>query len=528
MTAVSEQRPANGAEVLVKTLLAGAVDTCFANPGTSEMQFVAALDTVPGMRCVLGLFEGVVTGAADGYGRMRDKPAATLLHLGPGLANGLANVHNARRAGTPMVNIVGEHATWHRAADAPLHSDIEGLARPMSHWVRTSLCSADIGRDAVDAINAANASAGRIATLILPADTAWEPGPEVGSGFVDPRLGMPVTALLEQAAAALEQARGGPGKVAIMLSGRALRAEAMATASRIAEKTGAVLLAQQSNGRTERGAGRVAVERVVYPVDAALAKLRDIKRLILVGAKAPVAFFAYPGKPSSVLPPDCQVIRLAGASEDLPATLSMLAERVGASRTAPRVTAAESMPLPSAGRLTSATVLQTVAALLPDQAIIVDESVTSGRELFQYTSAAAPHDYLQLTGGAIGSGLPLATGAAVACPTRKVVSLEGDGSGMYTVQALWTQARENLDVLTIVFANRGYQILKGELKGVGVESAGEQAERMLTIASPELDWVSLARGIGVEGARAGTNEELAKLMKHALGRSGPFLIQVDL
>ena len=515
----------NGAEVLVKTLLAGKVDVCFANPGTSEMQFVAALDKVPGMRCVLGLFEGVVTGAADGYARMADRPAATLLHLGPGLANGLANIHNAKRGGSPMVNIVGEHATWHKWADAPLHSDIEALARPMSHWVRTSQCSADIARDAVDAVNYANSSSGRIATLILPADTAWEPGPEVGTGFATPALGLPVAAVLDQAAKALADAA--PGQCAIMLSGRALRAEALATASRIAEKTGARLLAQQSNARTERGVGRVSVERVPYPVDQALAKLQGIKRLILIGAKAPVSFFAYPGKPSSVLPPDCEVIRLAGPAEDLPATLSMLAERVGATKVAPRLSTETKPALPT-GRLTADAVLQAVGALLPEQAILVDEAVTSGRALFNFTGGSAPHDYLQLTGGAIGDGLPMATGAAIACPDRKVISLEGDGSGMYTLQALWTQAREKLNVLTIVFANRGYQILKGELKGVGVDKAGEQAERMLTIASPELDWVGLAKGMGVDAAQTDSADELVKLMRAAIAKPGPFLIQANI
>ena len=519
-----EQRPPNGAEVLVRTLLAGGVDVCFANPGTSEMQFVAALDTVPGMRCVLGLFEGVVTGAADGYGRMADRPAATLLHLGPGLANGLANLHNARRAGTGIVNIVGEHATWHRAFDAPLHSDIEGLARPMSHWVHTSGFSTDIGRDAVRAINEARRDGGRIATLILPADTAWEPGPEVGAGFVEPTYAAPAPALVDQAVAALKQ--GQPGETVLLLSGRALRAGALDWAARIAARTGARVMAQQSNSRMARGRGRVPIDRVFYPVGMALEQLKAVRRVILVGAKAPVGFFAYPGRPSSMLPPGCEVIRLAGAAEDLEASLRLLADRVGATHTAVprRELTAPGLP---AGRLDASKVMQAVGALLPEQAILVDESISSGRDLFQYTENSAPHDYLQITGGAIGCGLPLATGASVACPDRQVVCLEGDGSGMYTLQALWTQARENMKVLTIIFANRGYQILKGELAGVGVENPGEQAERMLTVAWPELDWVSLARGMGVEGGRADTAEGFADLVRAGLRHPGPFLIQAQ-
>ncbi len=515
----------NGADALCDTLLAGGVDTCFANPGTSEMHFVAALDRKPRMRCVLGLFEGVVTGAADGYARMAEKPAATLLHLGPGLANGLANLHNARRARSPVVNIVGDHATYHLKHDAPLTSDIEGLARPMSHWVGRVQDADHVSRDAAQAITQARTAPGRIATLILPADAAWTETRAPLSAVTAP---LPRAQVLQpHIEAAVAAIRSGK-RATLMLSGVALRANALEVAGRIAKATGVRLLAQQSNARMERGAGRMDIERVPYPVEQALQALKDIEHLILVGAKAPVAFFAYPGKPSSMLPQACSVLQLADPADDLLHALQWLAEELGVSASVkPDVMEFKRPDLPT-GALTPAAVATALAALMPENAIICDESVTSGRNLFQFTRTVPQHDYLQLTGGAIGEGLPMAAGAAIACPDRKVISLEADGSGMYTLQALWTQAREALDVVTIVFANRSYAILHAELRGVGAGVPGVNARRMLDLDQPALQWTQLAAGMGVESARATTAEEFCKLLKAALSRKGPFLIEAVL
>jgi acetolactate synthase-1/2/3 large subunit len=482
----------NGADVLCDTLLAAGVDTCFANPGTSEMHFVAALDRKPEMRCILGLFEGVVTGAADGYARMADKPAATLLHLGPGLANGLANLHNARRANSPVVNIVGDHATYHLQYDAPLTTDIEMLARPMSHWVRTVPDAAWNSTEAP-----------------LQAPRPLPPRRQVGA---------------DRMRDAVQAIRSGK-RTLLMLSGLALREANLHVAGRIAQATGVRLLAQQSNARLERGAGRVEIDRVPYSVDQALAALQDIECLILIGAVEPVAFIAYPDKPSRIAPPDCTVLELAAPGDDLEHALAWLAsELVVPATTAIALPALARPPLPS-GALTPVAVATALAALMPDQAIICDESVTSGRSLFQHTRTTPPHDFLQLTGGAIGLGLPLATGAAVASPGRKVICLEADGSGMYTVQALWTQAREKLDVVTIIYANRAYAILQGELKQVGAGNPGVNASRMLNLDQPALDWVKMAEGMGVEAVRAETAEAFSDALKAALARPGPFLIE---
>jgi len=510
----------NGAESLVRTLVGGGVELCFANPGTSEMHFVAALDRVEGMRCVLGLFEGVVTGAADGYARMAEKPAATLLHLGPGLANGLANLHNAHKAATPMVNIVGDHATYHRQYDAPLTSDIEGAARPFSAWVRTSPDAARVAADGADAIAAALTPPGQVATLILPADTAWnEGGPPAPVPPIPGRARVPHERVVE-AARVLRS-----GEPAILLLGnRGLRASGLELASRIAAKTGARLLGQTFVGRIERGAGRVAVDRLPYPVDQALKVLEGVRHIILVGAKDPVAFFAYPEKPSRLAPADAAIHLLATREEDIVLALEALADEVGARATPPTLARLERAAL-ATGAITPITVGQSIGALLPENCIVADEGVSTGRGFFAPTRGAPPHDWLQNMGGSIGLGMPMATGAALACPDRKVVSLEADGSAMYTLQALWTQARENLDVTTVIFANRAYAILKGELANVGAQNVGRKALDMLDLGRPDLDFVALAKGMGVPGARATTMEEFNRRFAEGLATKGPYLVE---
>jgi acetolactate synthase-1/2/3 large subunit len=486
------------------------------------MHFVAALDRVEGLRCVLGLAEGVVTGAADGYARMAEKPASTLLHLGPGLANGLANVHNARRANSPMVNIVGDHATYHKEYDAPLASDVEGVARPFSHWVRTSTNSRSVARDGAAAVAAALAPPGRIATLILPADASWE---EAGGPVPLPTLEARAAVAPETIGAAARALRSGEPTV-LFLSGPALREPGLTLAGRIAASTGARLLAQTHNARVERGAGRVAAEFLPYPVDEALATLAGTRRLLLVGASAPVAFFAYPGKPSELSPQQCEVRTLATPGEDVVGALEALAEELDARQGAPLQTL--ETPSRDGGPASFETAAAAVAALLPEDAIVVDEALTGASAFLSRTRGAAPHDYLQITGGAIGIGLPLATGASIACPDRKVVCLQADGSAMYTVQALWTQAREGLDVTTVILDNRSYAILKGELANVGAGSAGRKAHDMMELDRPALDWVAMARSMGVEAGRAATVEEFDRQLDAGLRSQGPYLIDLVL
>jgi acetolactate synthase-1/2/3 large subunit len=482
------------------------------------MHFVAALDRVPGMRCVLGLFEGVVTGAADGYARLSGRPAATLLHCGPGLANGLANLHNARRAQVPLLNCVGDQATYHRPFDAPLTSDAEGFARGVSAWVRTSRRASEVGADAAVAVQAARAGHGQIATLILPSDTCWDEG-----GAVAPALPVPVAPTVAPFAVEVVARVLRSGEPAILLLGQAaLLAAPLADAQRIAATTGARVSAQMFNRRIERVRGRHPVGRVPYPIDAALKLLAGVRHAILVGATPPVGFFAYPGAPSRLLPPDAQVHVLARPDQDSVAALAALADALGAASVAPPPHEAVA---PATGRISPEAFARSLAALLPEGAIVADESVTFGRSLYSSTHGAAPHDWMQVMGGSIGGGMPLATGAALGAPGRRVVNLEADGSAMYTLQALWTQARERLDVTTVVFNNRKYAILLGELAAVGA-NPGRTALDMLDLGNPDLDFVRLANGMGVEAARAETMEAFNDLFAAANRRSGPFLIEL--
>ena len=511
----------NGAEALVRTLLAGGVDTCFANPGTSEMHFVAALDRFPAMRCVLALFEGVATGAADGYARMADKPAATLLHLGAGLANGLANLHNARRANTPMVNVIGDHATYHRALDAPLTSDVEAVARTWSHWVRSTETPASVGPDTAEAIRMAMSAPGKLASLILPGDAAWDMGGvPAPAPVIAPRRKV-ADGAIELAARALTS--GEP--CLLLVGGMGGRAAAMANAGRIAAKTGAKLLAPTSNARMERGAGRVNVDRVPYPVDMAVAALSGLRHIILVGAKAPVGFFAYPGKPGKLYPPDCAVHLLADPADDIADALARLSERVGGHEVAAPITQREA-PTRATGPITLEGIAHVVAANLPENAIVADESITAGRNFFPYTKAAAPHDWLQITGGAIGIGLPLALGAAIACPDRPVVCLEADGSAMYTIQALWSQAREQANVTNVILNNGSYATLRGELANVGAHNPGPTALGMIDLGRPALDFVALAKGMGVPAVAVDRLEDFDRAFQAAVTGPGPNLIEV--
>ncbi len=514
---MSEQM--TGAESLVRSLTASGVEVCFTNPGTSEMHMVAAIDKVEGLRPVLGLFEGVVTGAADGYARMTGKPACTLLHLGPGMANGIANLHNASRAHVPIVNIVGDHATFHAKLDAPLASDIAGYARPFSSWLKTATSAATLAQDGAAAVAAARTPPGGIATLIVPADCAWEEARDVAAPLPVPERSAVSETALSAVAEALRSAR----KPAILMTGEALTARGLAAAGRLAEAFNAKLYCDTFNTRIQRGAGRVLVHGLPYFGEMALEELSKVDKLILVETKAPVAFFAYPNKPSTFAPPDCEIVTLAAPGEDALGALEALADDL-----APGVTAetmALALPDVPGGALNADSLGRIFAHFLPENAIVSDEGITAGMAAAIYCAFTRPHDWLQLTGGAIGDGLPMGAGAAVACPERKVVCLQGDGSAMYTVQALWTQAREALDVTTVILANGTYDVLKIEFDRVGVGAPGPKALSMTEIGAPDLNWVQLATGMGVQGFKATTAEEFAKVFAACMKEKGPHLIE---
>jgi len=506
------------AEKILRTLAAGGVDTCFANPGTTEMHLVGSFDAIDGIRPVLGLFEGVCTGAADGYGRMAGKPAATLLHLGPGLANGLANLHNARRAGTPLVNIVGEHATGHIAYDAPLTSDIQSLARSASDWVRTVADADSAAEDAAAALSRARAFGGGVATLVLPADVAWSDTDASIPSVRVPAPEMPDDRRLDRAIAALRS--GEPAM--LLIGGDALVGDGLDLAGRVAAGSGARLFSPTFFRRAERGVDRPVVERLPYFGRDVTEIVRGVKHLILVDAKSPVAFFGYPGQPSDLVPDGCEVHDVTPTGCDPVGVLEALDRACGArAETAARAGG----DLPMDAMLNGERLGRVLAATMPEGVIVADESNTTGLSLYPATANAAPHDWLCLTGGAIGQGMPVATGAAVACPDRTVINLESDGSAMYTLQSLWTQSREGLDVKTLILSNRAYAILGIELANLGFEM-GDHARSLISLAEPRINFVGLAESMGVPARRTERVDESVEVFQGALARPGPYLIEV--
>ena len=521
----------NGAESLVRSLIASGMEVCFANPGTSEMHFVAALDKVSGLRCILGLHETVVTGAADGYARMAGKSAVTLLHTGPGLANGLSNLHNARKACTSVVNIVGEHALSHIQFDAPLTSDIQGIAAPVSHWVDTPTTASALASAGAEAVQQAHQHPGQIATLVLPANTAWDSVADDTQSVA--RLPARSTGqIVEQQtvtelARTLRTAASNDEPVCFVLGGQCLHAQGLALADQAAQSCGAAVFAETFKTRCQRGAGRVSVKEIPYPTDAAVELLAPFKHIVIACAKAPVGFFAYPDKPSKLYPEHAHIHELAGMGDDGLRALASLVEAMDAQSIPPRLQTQQAHAEPDDGPLSVDAVGVLLANQLPDDAVLIDEAVTSGAPVFRHTASAAAHDWLEICGGSIGGGMPLATGAAVACPDRAVINLQADGSGMYSLQSLWTQAREQLNVTTIIFANSSYAILKLELDNVQATS-GHVAKDMMELDRPTLDWVSLARGMGVSASRATTVDEFRNALQEGLDSTGPYLIEAVL
>jgi acetolactate synthase I/II/III large subunit len=508
----------NGAESLVHTLVAHDIKVCFANPGTSEMHFVAALDLIPGLRCIPGMQENVVTGMADGYARVSREPAVTLLHCGPGLANGLANIHNAKKARVPMLNIVGDHATHHKPFDPPLAQDTMALAKTVSHAVKTSRKATQVGSDAAKMVQAARKAPGQIATLILPSDASWNEGGKIGKPLPAPAQRKTSASAIRKAAKILRE----KSNVLLLLGGNALLHEPQLFAAAIQSKTNCRVMAESINGFHQRGQTRLPLARVPYPAPMAIDALKDVQHIITVCARAPLGFFAYPGVPSHHHPAKATVIALCDVDQNAADALQALAEELGAKQTATQ--SEQRLGIPK-GLPTSAGIGRMLAATMPDQAIIADESISLGGDFFANSHAAPPHDWMMVTGGAIGYGMPCATGAAVAGQGRRVINVQADGSAMYTIQALWTQAREKLPVTTIILNNRKYQILIGEYGNVGA-NPGPTAMNMLDLGNPDLDFVKMAESMGVEAACAETLEHCATLMMKSFMSPRPFLIDL--
>lgn len=513
----------NGAQIVIKTAKEAGIKYCFANPGTTEMPLVEALDSVPGIEAKLGLFEGCCTGAADGYGRLTGMPALTLLHLGPGLANGIANLHNAHRAKTPVVNIVGDHATWHLGSDAPLTMDIETLAKSIPGWQRTSTSVDNLSQDTADAISAA--MKGQVATLIIPQDLQW-------AECRDKTISSPSfsydpinSGLIGQAADALKKAK----KSLMILGGTALQKNGLLIGQQICNITGSDLLSDTFPACTDIGAGLPNPSRIPYFPEKATEKLSQYDTIILVGTKPIVSFFGYPGMTSELLSSDQTVIKLDSGHQDLVKVLeSMVQELEG--KTPEISMQADFKPkdekeLPQE-YLSGGTICQIVSALLPENAIVVEESVTSGGAYHIIAASARPHVLMTLTGGSLGMGMPCATGAALAHPDRQVINFQSDGAGMYTPQTLWMQARDNLNITTLICANRSYNILKIEYLRAGNKEILKNTSALTNLGNPPVDWVGLSRSMGVPAASVSSGKELIAELKKAIKGSGPHLIEM--
>ena len=513
----------NGADALIRALADAGVEVCFANPGTSEMQLVAAIDGEPRMRAILGLFEGVVTGAADGYGRMAEKPALTLLHLGPGFGNGSANLHNANRANSPIINMIGDHATYHREYDAPLTSDIHAFASPVSDWIGDSESPEHLAEIGVQAFEAASIYPGQIASFIAPADHAWSSAP-AHSRQVE-RIAPPTASddAVKEAAEALRETTNST----LFLGGMALRSDALFQAGRIAAATGTRLITETFFTRLQRGEGRVPVERLPYFGEQAAEYLQDFDAMVIVGTKAPVSFFAYPGKPSYLVADRTRVVGLADDRCNALDALTRLADALEAPAE-PAILQPFAQHALEQGPINMVEMGKVLSNHIPENAIVCDEGATNGLGAFLFTGCARQHDWLTLTGGAIGMGLPLALGASVACPNRKVIALQADGSAMYTPQALWTMVRENTDVAVVLLNNSSYAILNIEMQRVGVENPSDKAKSLLDLSNPTIDWVNIANGMGMPASRVKTVAEFDSAIAEAMAHRGPRLIEVIL
>ncbi len=514
----------NGADSLMKALAKEGVEVCFANPGTSEMHLVNALDSQGEIRAILCLFEGVCTGAADGYGRMTGRPALTLLHLGPGLANGIANLHNARRADSPIINLVGDHADYHRQHDSPLNSNITTLASNVSSWIKSDSTATSLSSDAIRALNSAinpkPCPDGRISTLIIPANAAWEEGVEPTENCELRERDRVSKATLEGVAKQIDS------ECLILLGSDGLSIAARQAAGRISKRTKCRVAMSMFSEKIEHGTGLPISERLPYFPEQVTAFLKGVKKLILAGAAKPVSFFAYPSLPSVPIPEEVEILTLSRSHEDTTYALENIVNFLGLDDEVFTAYKSEKVKL-SSSKLSSKTIGEVLASTLPEGAIVCGDS-GGGFDAFEPCQNAMPHTWLNLTGGSIGQGGPVSVGAAVACPDRQVVSLLGDGAFMYTMQALWTQAREKLNVTTIIYKNEKYRILEIEYWRLGVNSIGEKASGLFNLGDPSIGYCSLAKGMGVQSISVDTVESFNKALEVAFSITGPYLIEACL
>lgn len=513
----------NGATTLLRALRAGGADICFANPGTTELTLVAALAEVPEIRPVLCLFEGVCTGAADGYARISGKIPLTLLHLGPGFANGIANLHNARRAHSKIITIIGDHATWHLPHDAPLTSDIESLARPVSVDVVRIASTNSIAEGVARALTGTGWGAGGPATIVVPTDVMDANAPSLSAPPIATGSDLVSDTAIEAAAAACQ----GGKELILLIGGDALRVEGQRAAEAVAANTGARLVMEPYPAVVTLGGDLPRIERQAYFPDDVIRQFGDAT-VILAGARPPISYFGYEDYPS-VLVPDERLVVLSQPGEDSVSALQALAERLGATRSEPTSVAVSQPPAPDpAAPLTPNSIVEELLVQLPEDSVISLEGSTLGGPWLREAYRAPTHRVMTNTGGAIGQGLPCAVGAALGAPDSRVIALQSDGSAQYTLQALWTMAREKLPITIILAANHRYGILQTELKRADTPLDQPTVASLTNLGDPRTDWTKLAAGYGVPAIRATTVAEFSEALKRGLATDGPLLIQTEL
>ncbi len=514
--------PMMGAQWMLKSAAAAGIEVCFANPGTTELPFVAAMDRATEIRPLLGLFEGVCSGAADGYYRIRRKPAMTLTHLGPGFANAIANFHNARRARSAIFNVIGEHMSWHVAADPPLASDIESLARPVSAGVWRADTPATLHNATVGALQGLQQRGG-IQTLILPMDLQEDP--------VQHSIAAPVAAQAaadyDAAAVATVAADITAGrKVLLYLGADALGEAALRRLARLAALPNVELVGETFPAASEHGRGLPAIKRLVALAEKAHPYLLGFERVAVLAAEPPVAFFGARGLPSHLGDP-ARMATVCGPGGRVAEALEELLARVRPAA-APASTVQRVSDTDLGESLTPESASRVVAAHLPANAIVSAEGATLGFPFNALASQAERHTTIVLTGGAIGQGLPSAFGASVAAPDRKVVALQSDGSALFTIQALWSMAREGSDVVVILASNQRYNILINEMSRNGYALTSPPVRDLLNLARPAVDWQALSTSFGVPSNRVESVSALRRAFQAALAERGPRLIEVVL
>lgn len=507
------------AESLVGALVDAGIDTVFANPGTTEMPLVAALDACgDAVTAVLALHETVCSAAADGYWRARGRPAATLLHLGPGVANAAANFHNAQKARAGIVNLIGDHPNRHLSVQSPLQTPLESLCRLFSDW--TGFASDPAQQAAVARTAVGIAATGRVASLIVPHDVQLaQVGPTPRPLSSVP--GRPRSAAIPAAIAALARAT----RPALLLGGPALGKAGLRLAARLGARVGAPVFCETLFAAMDRGGDIPQPTRLAYFPEQAIAQLAGHDLILLVGAAEPVAFFAYPDLPSRLAPSGAAIVAVATAHEDCALALAELLDAVPAApdqATACNSGAGQPSANAPGDRLTPQTLCEIVAAAIPAGAVVVDEGITTGLAFYNASLAARPFRHLCLTGGAIGWGPGASVGAALGA-RAPVINLQADGSSLYAIQALWTQARHSLPVTTVICRNGRYRILETELARAGLDTRGRHAAAMCDLAG--IDWCTLAQGFGVRAVRARSVGELTAALEGIAERRGPLLIE---